>query len=402
MRDRGTNGPFRLPVPGKQAREHSLGLTALIRERISQNGGDIGFDDFMEMALYEPDWGYYSAGAAKFDALGDFTTAPHVSSLFSRCLARQCAQVLASLPAGDILEIGAGSGVMAKDLLQELEAIEALPANYLILERSPALRLRQQRLFATHIPQLLPRARWLSALPETPFQGVMLANELVDAMPVKRYVLRHGEAQELRIGHRDGEFHWGEGPPEPAMAEWFEDIMKRRQAENAGGAYLTERNTQAESWIKLAAAVLERGALLLIDYGYPRHEYYHPQRDRGALLCHYRHRCHDDPFFYPGLQDITASVDFTALARAAGDSGLQVAGYAAQAHFLISCGLMELASASRHGDGGFDPAVSQQVKLLTLPGEMGERFKAIAFAKDYAGDLLGFQFIDQRDHLWRH
>ena len=142
--------------------------------------------------------------------------------------------------------------------------------------------------------------------------------------------------------------------------------------------------------------------MLLIDYGYPRHEYYHPQRDRGALLCHYRHRCHDDPFFYPGLQDITASVDFTALARAAGDSGLQVAGYTAQAHFLISCGLMELASASQHGDGCFDPAVSQQVKLLTLPGEMGERFKAIAFAKAYAGDLLGFQFIDQRDHLWRH
>ena len=402
MRDRGTNAPFRLPVPEKQAREHSLGLTALIRERISENGGDIGFDDFMEMALYEPGWGYYSAGAARFDALGDFTTAPHVSSLFSRCLARQCAQVLASLPAGDILEIGAGSGVMAKDLLQELEALEALPVHYLILERSAELRLRQQRLFATHIPWLLPRARWLSAMPETPFQGVMLANELVDAMPVKRYALRHGEAQELRIGHRKGGFHWVEGPPEPAAAEWFEDIMQRLQAENASGAYLTERNAQAESWIKSAATVLERGALLLLDYGYPRHEYYHLQRDRGALLCHYRHRCHDDPFFYPGLQDITASVDFTALARAAGDSRLQVAGYTAQAHFLISCGLMELASASQRGEGGLAPAVSQQVKLLTLPGEMGERFKAIAFAKDCAEDLLGFQFIDQRDHLWRH
>ena len=397
----GLNPDWQLPLPARTAREHSHNLTGLIRAQIHNNGGSISFERYMEMALYEPGWGYYSAGATRFGESGDFITAPHVSPLFSRCIARQCRQALASMASGDILEIGAGSGVMAQDLLLELEALDTLPDQYFILETSADLRLRQKQLYTSRIPHLLPRIKWLETLPEKPVNGVILANEVIDALPVTRALLDNGVLHELCVGHNGDEFCWVKTPlpAGPVCAYW--DKIADYLALPLPEPFATEICLRAQAWIRSISAALDQGVMLLIDYGYPRQEYYHPQRDRGTLLCHYRHRFHDDPFFYPGLQDITASVDFTALAQAALDNGMQLAGYTNQAHFLIGCGLTEIAAALQNGKDCPDPAVSGQIKRLTLPGEMGERFKAIAFTRNFKEPLMGFQFIDQQERLWK-
>lgn len=397
----GSGRELRMPVPPEPAREHSDALAELIREQIHESGGSISFERFMEMALYEPGLGYYSAGATRFGEAGDFITAPHVSPLFSRCLARQCRQVLAALSGGDILELGAGSGIMAQDLLLELEALDSLPERYLILETGADQRVRQQELFSSRIPHLLPHIMWLETLPERPLSGVIIANEVVDALPVKRLALNEGAVRELCVGHDGDGFTWIETPcGDNRLTTAWERIAADLPAP-LPGPYRTEVNLRAAAWMRSIGGILKQGVMLLIDYGYPRHEYYHPQRDRGTLLCHYRHRSHEDPFFHPGLQDITASVDFTALAQSAMESGMQLAGYTSQAHFLIGCGLAELAASAQNGSGDPDPAVSGQVKRLTLPGEMGERFKAIAFTRNFTEPLMGFQFIDQQDKLWR-
>ena len=392
---------MRLPAPSGSAREHSRALKGLIREQVRNSGGVISFERFMEMALYEPGWGYYSAGASRFGEAGDFITAPHVSSLFSRCLARQCSQALAVLPGSDILEPGAGSGIMAQDLLLELEALDCLPERYLILETGADLRRRQHELFSSRIPHLLPRIKWLDTLPDEPLSGIIIANEVVDALPVTRVSLDEGALHELRVGHDGDDFFWIQAPCEDGRISGRWETIAGDLPAPLSGPYRTEINLRADAWVRSMSGILKQGVMVLIDYGYPRREYYHPQRDGGTLLCHYRHRSHEDPFFYPGLQDITASVDFTALAQSALESGLQLAGYTSQAHFLIGCGLAELAASAQNGAGHPDPAVSGQVKRLTLPGEMGERFKAIAFTRDFTEPLMGFQFIDQQDKLWR-
>ena len=404
MNDNPTNGlnlDSQLPVPSRPAREHSHNLVELVRARIHENGGNISFERYMEMVLYEPGWGYYSAGATRFGESGDFVTAPHVSSLFSRCVARQCRQVLACMAAGDILELGAGSGLMALDLLLELEALDALPDRYFILETSADLRLRQRQLYTSRIPHILPRIIWLETLPEKPVNGIIIANEVVDALPVTRVLLDKGVLHELCVGHNGDEFYWVKTPrPTGTVCASWEKIADYL-APPLLEPYETEISLRVDAWIRSISAALDQGVMLLIDYGYPRQEYYHPQRDGGTLLCHYRHRFHDDPFFYPGLQDITASVDFTALAQSALDNGMQLAGYTSQAHFLIGCGLAEIAAALQNDKDYPDPAVSGQVKRLTLPGEMGERFKAIAFTRNFTEPLMGFQFIDQQERLWK-
>lgn len=397
----GLGRELQMPVPPQSAREYSDALAGLIRERIHEGGGSISFERFMEMALYEPGRGYYSAGATRFGEAGDFITAPHVSPLFSRCVARQCRQALAALSGGDILELGAGSGIMAQDLLLELEALDSLPERYLVLETGADLRMRQQELFSSRIPHLLPRITWLETLPEQSLNGVIIANEVVDALPVTRVALNKGELRELCVGHDGDGFIWIEAPcGDDRLTTAWERIAADLPAP-LPEPYRTEINLRANAWMPSIGGILKQGVMLLIDYGYPRHEYYHPQRDRGTLLCHYRHRSHEDPFFYPGLQDITASVDFTALAQSAMESGMQLAGYTSQAHFLIGCGLAEIAASAQNGAGHPNPAVSGQVKRLTLPGEMGERFKAIAFTRNFTEPLTGFQFIDQQDKLWR-
>ena len=403
--DNGSGGGFgrelQMPVPPGAARAHSDALAGLIREQVHEGGGSISFECFMEMALYEPGLGYYSAGATRFGDAGDFITAPHVSPLFSRCVARQCRQVLAALSGGDVLELGAGSGLMARDLLLELEALDSLPKSYLILETGADPRRRQQELFSSCIPHLLPRITWLETLPERPLRGVVVANEVVDALPVKRLALHEGEVRELCVGHDGDGFIWVEAPcGDDRLTTAWERLAADLPAP-LPEPYRTEINLRAGAWMQSVSGILQQGVMLLLDYGYPRHEYYHPQRDRGTLLCHYRHRAHEDPFFYPGLQDITASVDFSALAQSAPEHGLQLAGYTSQAHFLIGCGLAEIAASAQNGPGRPDPAVSGQIKRLTLPGEMGERFKAIAFTRNFMEPLMGFQFIDQQRRLWR-
>ena len=394
----GLNPDWQLPAPPRPAREHSQGLTELVCARIHENGGNISFDRYMEMVLYEPGWGYYSAGATRFGESGDFVTAPLVSPLFSRCVARQCRQVLASMDSGDILELGAGPGVMALDLLLELEALETLPDRYFILETSADLRIKQKQLYTSRIPHLLPRIKWLDTLPGNPVNGVIIANEVVDALPVTRVLLEKGVLHELCVGHDGDEFYWVRTPLPSAPVRTAWDRVAGYLAPQLHERFETEICLRGDAWFGSVSSVLDRGMVLLIDYGYPRYEYYHPQRDKGTLLCHYRHRFHDDPFFYPGLQDITASVDFTALALSALDNGMRLAGYTSQAHFLIGCGLAEIAAGGKDCP---DPAVSGQVKRLTLPGEMGERFKAIAFTRNFTEPLLGFQFIDRQEQLWK-
>ncbi|MEN8128711.1 MAG: SAM-dependent methyltransferase [Pseudomonadota bacterium] len=386
-----------LPEPDADAKEHSHRLVEVIHEEINVAGGSIGFDRYMELALYRPGLGYYSAGAGKFGGLGDFVTAPEVSALFSQCLARQCISVLNAIPQGNILELGAGTGVMAAQVLETLEGQGLLPQRYYILELSAELRQRQAETLQQRVPQLYGRVCWLSALPQGGFRGVVLANELLDAMPVHCFHLREGRVLERRVGLSNrGQLVWTEREAAAALRARVEYLCGRfPQALPTG--YYSEVNLRLEPWIKALGEAMEQAVMVLIDYGYPRREYYHPQRFQGTLLCHYRHLAHQDPFFYPGLQDISANVDFTAVAEAGVESGLQLLGYTTQAHFLLAGGLDEIFSEGL--DEGLRLEYSQQIKRLTLPSEMGERFQVIALGKRFETPIPGFGLRDLRARL---
>ena len=390
-----------LPLPAPDALEHSRCLAERIREEIRAAGGALPFARYMELVLYAPGLGYYSAGARKFGAAGDFITAPELSPLFSRCLARQCAEVLAAVPQGSILELGAGSGVMAADMLLELQARDQLPAEYLILEVSGELKERQRQTLITKATALASRVRWLDALPAA-FSGVIVGNEVLDALPVERFLKRPGGFDEYCV-RADGEgFTWSTRPAGEQLAAVLK-AFETTLAEPLKPGYVSELNLGLMPLVSSLAAALEQGALLLLDYGYPRAAYYHHERSMGTLMCHYRQRAHDDPFLYPGLQDITAHVDFTAVAEAGTSSGLELTGYTTQAHFLMALGVASMAGAddvqgrtNAAGDRMSEAALkaAQQVKLLTLPEEMGERFKAIGFAKGLDVPLSGFTLRD--------
>lgn len=387
-----------IPRPEAAALEHSERLVQAIRTEIDAGKGHIGFDRYMEMALYEPGLGYYSAGARKFGKDGDYITAPELSSLFSICLARQCRQTLSDISDGVILELGAGTGKMACDILLELKRNGMLPGKYLILETSADLRQRQQQLLKEHLPDCMNRIEWLSRLPEHPVKGVILANEVMDSLPVHRVVDRNGRVKELCVTWNKDGFTWTELDAESWLVSLTENIKNQIQY-SWDTPYTTEINTSVNPWIKTLAEKLKQGLILLIDYGYTRSEYYHPQRVGGTLLCHFRHRVHEDPFLYPGLQDITASVDFTTVAEAAAAAGLEISGYTTQAHFLIGCGLEEILASHSDTDQVRYLELARQVKLLTLPGEMGEIFKAIGLARGIQGKPLGFRINDQRMRL---
>lgn len=372
------------PLPAPEAWEHSRRLGARIREEIRAAGGALPFARYMELALYAPGLGYYSAGARKFGAAGDFVTAPELSPLFSRCLARQCAEVLQTLGEGGVLELGAGSGVMAADMLLELQRLERLPREYLILEVSADLRQRQRVLLEARVPHLLPRVRWLDSLPER-FDGLILGNEVLDALPVERF-RKTGEGLERFCVAEQGEgFGWMTDAAPGELSAALRALESTLPAPLPAG-YSSEICTALPPLFASLAAALRRGAALFLDYGYPRTAYYHVERSMGTLICHYRQRAHGDPFLYPGLQDITAHVDFTAVAEAATAAGFELAGYTTQAHFLMALGIAAFA------DEGMEPA--RQVKLLTLPEEMGERFKAIGFTKGMEISLRGFALRD--------
>lgn len=378
-----------LPKPDSEALELSKELTTLIVNEIAAKG-PITFARYMELALYAPGLGYYSAGAQKFGEEGDFVTAPEISPLFAQCLARQCQQVLNLVQEGCMLELGAGSGRMAADLLIALEKLDALPSRYTILEVSADLKQRQRATIQESCPHFLDRITWLEKLPDQPFEGLIIGNEVLDAMPVHRFYWDSEIAKEYYVAAKTGEFFWQLG--ECSSSRLSDKVLSLgQQLLKNVRAYSSEINLLLAPWLASLSDCLEKGALLFIDYGFPRQEYYHPERDQGTLMCHYRHRAHGDPFFLPGLQDITAHVDFTEVAEAAKACGLEIAGFANQANFLLDCGLAELINtAIDSSDTRQQLLVSQQVKKLTLPHEMGELFKVVALTRGIIEPLLGF------------
>ena len=379
-----------LPEPGRDAREHSARVVAAIREAIERSGGWISFARYMELALYAPGLGYYMAGARKLGADGDFITAPEMSDLYGYALARQVHEALSG-PDDSILEIGAGSGALAASILAELERLDALPTRYLILELSPELRRRSRDTLAARMPHLLERIAWLNQLPPS-FSGCIIGNEVLDAMPVSIFCRREGVPWERGVTISGEHFAWQERPVDEAFAS----TVNRTFPE---GDYCSELQIQAQAFIRTLGSVLQHGVALFIDYGFPRHEYYHPQRASGTLRCHYRHRAHDDPFYLPGLQDITSHIDFTAMAEAASVGGLDVLGYANQAQFLINCGIAELLGQANPEPAGSYLPLAAQVQKLTSPAEMGELFKVIAFGRSAAEPLRGFRSGDRRHTL---
>ena len=383
--------PTSLPQPSPEAQAHSDQLRELIRRDIALEGGWIPFSRFMELALYAPGLGYYTAGARKLGAAGDFVTAPEISPLFGRTLARQVADIMAQ-SAPQVMELGAGSGKLAADVLGELEQLDCLPERYDILEVSADLRARQQALLQESLPHLFKRVHWLDVLPEN-ISGAVIANEVLDALPVH---LVHW--QDTRIAERgvasDGKnFVWQERLPEnPALLQIAQQI-------NVPDDYLSEISLAVRGLVSSLCERLQQGVLLFIDYGFGAGEYYHPQRSSGTLMCHYRHHAHDDPFFLVGLQDITAHVDFTAVAERAIASGAHLLGYTSQAHFLINCGITDLLAQSDPEKLRDYLPQSSQLQKLTSPAEMGELFKVIALGKGMNELLRGFTSGDKSRFL---
>ncbi len=381
-----------LPVPSPEALAHSARLSERVRDEIAAHGGWLPFDRYMELALYAPGLGYYSAGLEKFGAGGDFVTAPEISALFGRCVARQAAQVLAAT-GGDMLELGAGSGKLALDVLQQLDRLGALPEHYFILEVSGYLRETQKIKLDSQLPERLSqKVVWLDALPAS-FTGVVLGNEVLDAVPVKLVVWREDGLYERGVVAGGGGFAWKDVPL--AAGPLFDAASALQLAPG----HVSEIGLAGSGLMASLATMLERGVILMLDYGFPRREYYHPQRAQGTLMCHYRHQAHGDPFLYPGLQDITAHVDFTAMAEAAVEQSAGLLGYTGQAAFLINCGITEfLAEVSPRDAAAYLPLAAQAQKLLS-PAEMGELFKATAFGKHFDAPLLGFARGDKRHTL---
>jgi SAM-dependent MidA family methyltransferase len=370
-----------LPEPDAAAAAHSRTVAARIRAEIRAAGGWIPFSRYMELALYEPGLGYYAAGAAKLGRDGDFVTAPELSPLFARTLANQVAQVL-GLAGGDVLELGAGSGALAVDLLLELERLGRLPGRYRIVEISPELAARQRERIAARAPQLAPRVEWLDRLPAR-LRGAVVGNELLDALPVHVVEWRAGNLLERGIAAEGESLAWQARPAEGA-------VRAAGLALDMEPPYVSELGLAVRALVRELAARLECGALLFIDYGFGRREYYHPQRSRGTLMCHYRHRAHDDPLRWPGLQDITSHVDFSAVAEAGADGGLQLLGYTPQAQFLVNCGITDqLARTPADDAAAYLPQASAAQKLLS-PAEMGELFKVIALGRGIDAPLRGF------------
>ncbi len=371
-----------LPEPGPQARAASRALMERIGAELAAGRNWMSFTRYMELALYQPDLGYYAGGAAKLGVAGDFVTAPELGGLFGRTLARQVAALLE--PGAAILEFGAGSGVLAAALL------DALPAKqpYFIVEPSAELAGRQRE-------RIGERAQWLERLPER-FRGVVLANEVLDAMPVHALAWARDGIAERGVCANEGTLAWSERPAAGAVLAAARAIEVELPP---SGRYESELGLAARAWIDALAGMLEAGAVLIVDYGFPAREYYHPQRSMGTLMCHYRHRAHGDPFYLPGLQDITAHVDFSALAHAAADAGLDVLGYASQADFLLNCGLADILGEADAADARRYAPLAAQAQILLSPAEMGELFKVLALGRGVTQPLLGFTRADRRGAL---
>lgn len=408
-----------LPPLSPDEERHAAVVAAHIRAAIQAAGGWLSFARFMELALYSPGLGYYSAGSHKIGRGGDFVTAPEISDLFSRCLARQCADVLAQTGGGEILELGAGTGRMATTILESLAEIGILPDRYAILEVSADLADRQQARVRQLPQSLRERVMWLDRLPEAPIRGVIVANEVLDALPVQRFTVREpspsagemsdarmpvsGEsfvavpgslrAFELGVALDGEEFVWREGADVFGAAE----TLLRDLPVAPPSGYRSELCLRIEPWIASVGQCLEQGLLLLFDYGLPRAHLYHPQRTEGTLRCHFKQLAHDNPFINLGVQDITAWVDFTRVAEAALAAGLEVSGFATQAAFLLGTGIEAMTAAAT--DLTTQVRLAGEARRLLLPGEMGEAFKALALTRDLQQPLRGFTYQDLRTSL---
>lgn len=352
---------------------------------IKNQGGQISFHDFMQAALYTPELGYYMNARPKLGQAGDFTTAPEISPLFSTCIAKQAQEVLAHCEHPDILEFGAGSGALAAQVLLTLESMSSLPEHYYILELSGALQAEQQTSLQQHCPHLLERVSWLSTLPEQ-MQGFIIANEVLDAMPV--HVCEMHTGQEYYVRYENDTWQWALAPPSTDVTSAINTLTSRYPALRED-TYQTEINLYLQPWLQSINTCLTKGSVLLIDYGYPQKEYYHPERHQGTLICHYRQRAHSDPFFAIGLQDLTANVDFTAVAEAADSAGFSINGFCTQAYFLMSAGILD------DLDLNAKPAVMQ----LISPNSMGDRFKVMQLNKNFDLTLSGFKLSDTRYRL---
>lgn len=396
---------MKLPIPDTHACEHSEQLTQFIRQEIADSLGLISFARFMELALYAPGLGYYSAGQHKLGKQGDFVTAPEISPLFAKSIARQCHQVLKAISSknvsneqnGDILEFGAGSGIFAKDLLLELEKLNALPAQYFILERSADLRERQRVLFIKSIPHLLERIQWLDTFPEKKINGIIFANEVMDAFPIHLFKINETGIKERAVIWKDDQFAWEW--VDPTSLELKTAVEKIQQEYRLENPYEFEINLMLSPWIQSVVSMLNTGIILLLDYGYGQKEYYHPDRTMGTLMCYYQHRAHANPLERVGLQDITAHVDFTRLVESVDLNDCSLAGFTTQADFLLACGLLSIAEQENMTDPLQQYNQSQAIKKLILPGEMGELIKVMALQKGFAEPLLGFSLRDRRRDL---
>jgi SAM-dependent MidA family methyltransferase len=383
-------------LPELSPEEHAQAVRMLshIKHIIEREGGWISFADYMSAVLYAPGLGYYAAGAHKLGAGGDFVTAPELTPLFGQALAAQLAETLARGERGEVIELGPGSGRLCADLLAALASHGALPARYWLLEVSPDLRERQRAHLNAAVPEHLPRVGWIDVLPER-WSGVVLANEVLDAMPVHLIAKRGNAWLERGVGvDATGTLAFSDRPLASPL------LRKRASARfPSADDYVSELNPSAEALVSSLAQRCERGLMLLIDYGFPAAEYYHSQRDRGTLMTHYRHRALADPFFRPGLADLTAHVDFTAMAHAGVAAGMAVSGFTSQAQFLINCGILDgLASQGDPQSSAYLRAASA-VQKLTSPAEMGELVKALAFTRGVGGGLIGFRDGDRVHRL---
>ena len=385
-----------LPEPPDELKEISRQLVCRIRERIASQG-PIPFSEYMEMALYEPGLGYYSAGLHKFGADGDFVTSPELGSVFAGCLARQIAEIIDKLGACDILEVGAGSGALAAQLLSSGSGVgiaEGL-GEYRILERSADLRSVQEDTLKDLSPDIVAKVRWEDLPPRTAWKGIILANEVLDALAVERFRIRDGATRQICVDVEGERLRYTEREAPAELAEAVAVLGPLPEG------YCSEINLQLRAWVAAITERFERGVALFIDYGYPRSEYYLDQRSSGTLMAHYRHRAHPDLLRYPGLQDLTAWVDFTALAQAAHSCGLEVLGYTSQAMFLMGCGIDEVLADLGSEDPAADLALNSEVKKLTHPSLMGERFQVMALGRSWPEErtLRGFSLHDKRHKL---
>lgn len=373
-------------------RQRSLALTDIIRQAIADGGGKISFSHFMGLALYQPAFGYYTAENFTIGQSGDFTTAPAISPLFAYCFANQCQPILSTPGMNYILELGPGTGQFACDLLFKLQEMDCLPEKYYFFEISPILREKQKACLATHHPALLSRCVWLSDLP-TNFQGVIIGNEVLDALSVDRFEVKNGSINECMVGWKDNQFYWQNTPAPSAMQAALADI-------SFPAAYQSEVCLNLPAFVGKVCDSMQRGLILFADYGYGRDEYYHPERRNGTLTCFYQHKRHSDPLILPGLQDITAHVDFTRVIECASEHGADLAGFTTQAGFLLANNLLSFAEKIISTASPKDEfKLNQAIKTLTLPSEMGETIKVMALSKELPTPLPAFTLQDRRRDL---